>query len=124
MGSQPGRSGRQALGRAGEQQAAEWYQAHGYRLVTRNWRGSGGELDLIVRLGRTVAFCEVKTRSTARFGVPAEAVTAVKQARIRRLAGQWLAGQRGTAGWDGPVQVRFDVAAILDGAIQVIEGAF
>jgi putative endonuclease len=100
--------------------AAAWYEARGYQVVARNWRCRDGELDLILRQGRTFVFCEVKTRTTVAYGTPAEAVTAQKRARIRRLAARWLAE-------DAPVrprEIRFDVAAILGGEIEIIEGAF
>ena len=48
--------------------AAQWYEDNGYEILERNWRRREGEIDLIVRSGKTVAFCEVKTRSTDRFG--------------------------------------------------------
>jgi putative endonuclease len=77
----------------------------------------------VLRFGRTLVFCEVKTRSTSRFGPPAEAVSMSKQARIRRLAGRWLADHRGRLGpW--PSTLRFDVAAIFDGRIEILEAAF
>jgi putative endonuclease len=60
-----------ALGQAGEHAAAEWYEARGYEVVARNWRCRDGELDLIVRQGRTIAFCEVKARGGGAFGLPA-----------------------------------------------------
>ena len=72
-----------------------------------------------MRDGRLFVFCEVKTRTSAAFGVPAEAVTREKQARIRRLAARWLE--------DAPMparEIRFDVAAVLAGEIEIIEGAF
>jgi putative endonuclease len=112
--------GRRALGSRGEQAVAEWYEANGYEVVARNWRCRDGELDLIVRQGRRVVFCEVKTRTTDAFGVPAEAVTGPKQARIRRLAARWLQ----EAAPIRAVSIRFDVAAVLGGEIDVIEGAF
>jgi len=108
-----------ALGRSGEQRVSEWYVERGYGVLARNWRCRGGELDLVVGRGRLVVFCEVKTRSSDRFGAPAEAVTAAKQARIRRLAARWLAEAPGAAR-----SIRFDVAAVMGGAIEVIEGAF
>jgi putative endonuclease len=111
---------RVALGARGEDLAADWYRAQGYAVVARNWRCAEGELDVVARRGRTTVFCEVKTRSSARFGVPAEAVTPAKQARIRRLAVRWLA-QTGS-GRGGPV--RFDVATVLAGRLETIEGAF
>jgi putative endonuclease len=89
--------------------------------VARNWRGGrDGELDLILRRGGVAVFCEVKTRRGDAFGVPAEAVTVAKQARIRRLAARWLR----EAATFRPRELRFDVAAILDGKLEIIEGAF
>jgi putative endonuclease len=88
--------------------------------VARNWRCREGELDLIVRQGRMFVFCEVKARTTAAFGVPAEAVTRTKQARIRRLAARWLAEA-------APVrarEIRFDVVSVLAGELEIVEGAF
>ncbi|QYG95482.1 YraN family protein [Iamia sp. SCSIO 61187] len=100
--------------------AARWYQARGWEVLDRNWRaGRTGELDLVLRRRRAIAFVEVKTRRTATFGLPAEAVTPAKQARIRRLAAAWMAENEVRAD-----ELRFDVVAILDGQIEVIEGAF
>jgi putative endonuclease len=109
---------RRALGAAGEERAAAWYRARGYEVVSRNWRCRDGELDLVVRRGRQLVFVEVKARTTDRFGVPAEAVTPVKQRRLRRLAGRFVAttGERGA--------LRFDVVGILGGELEVIEAAF
>jgi putative endonuclease len=102
---------------------ASWYSAGGYRVLDRNWRCHEGELDIVAANGSTLVFCEVKTRSGTVFGVPAEAVGRTKQARIRRLAARWLAENRdriGRRAWT----VRFDVASVLAGEIDVIEGAF
>lgn len=108
-----------ALGRQGEDHAAEWYEARGGRIVDRNWRhGRHGELDLIVALDSTLVICEVKARASNRFGIPAEAVGWDKQRRIRQLAAAWLAANRG---WQ---QVRFDVASVVQGKVDVIEDAF
>jgi putative endonuclease len=110
-----------ALGEWGGRHAARWYEGRGYVVLARNWRapGHGGELDLVVARQGTVVFCEVKTRSSAAFGIPAEAVTRTKQLRLRRLAATWLRadGRR----WQ---TVRFDVAAVCGAAITVVENAF
>jgi putative endonuclease len=111
---------RRALGISGEDAVAAWYLGRGYEVVARNWRCRDGEIDLILRHGRTFVFCEVKTRSSDAFGVPAEAVNQTKQARLRRLAARWLDE-------DAPVrprEIRFDVAAVLGTEIEVLEGAF
>lgn len=110
---------RQVLGAAGEDLSAAWYEARGYRVVARNWRCSGGELDLVLRRGATVVFCEVKTRTSLAFGSPLEAVTPLKQRRIRRLAAAWLHESPGHA-----TDVRFDVAGVLDGTVEVVQNAF
>jgi putative endonuclease len=89
-------------------------------VVVRNWRCREGEIDLIARKGRAYVFVEVKSRGSVAYGVPAEAVTRPKQARIRRLAARWLEH-------DAPARarsIRFDVAAVLRGEVEVIEGAF
>ncbi len=110
-----------ALGRAVEERAAGWYRVHGYQVVDRNWRCPDGELDLVAgrRRDRLVVFCEVKARRSGRFGSAAEAVGRDKQARLRRLAGRWLAEHR--AGGSG---IRFDVAAWDGGRFEVVEAAF
>ena len=111
---------RRALGISGEDLAAAWYEARGYAVLARNWRCREGELDLVLRRGRDLVFCEVKTRTTDAFGIPAEAVTRAKQARIRRLAARWLEDGTSTA----PQSIRFDVAAVLGGELTILEGAF
>jgi putative endonuclease len=108
-----------ALGAAGEEQAARWYEANGYSVVARNWRCPDGELDLVAVRGRTLVFCEVKTRSSAAFGVPAEAVTREKQRRLRGLALAWIEAEQVR-----PREIRFDVASVLAGELEVIEAAF
>ena len=110
---------RRVLGSDGEAAVASWYEEHGYVVVVRNWRCREGELDLIVRRGRTFVFCEVKTRSSDAFGLPQEAVTRTKQTRIRHLAARWLSEEEVRA-----VGIRFDVASVRSGAVEVLEGAF
>lgn len=110
---------RRTLGADGEAAVARWYRRRGYRVVERNWRCRNGEIDLIVRRDDTIVFCEVKTRSSTRYGHPAEAVTASKQRRIRQLALLW-ARSRGEAA----APMRFDVAVVVAGRVEVIRGAF
>jgi len=121
---------RQDLGARGEDAAAQWYEARGDVVVARNWRCAEGEIDLVVTdaTGTTVVICEVKTRSSDRFGSPFEAVTVAKQRRLRRLAGRWLA-QRRASGAPYATVVRFDVAGVTLNdtgglVVEVIEAAF
>ncbi|MGH9171467.1 MAG: YraN family protein [Acidimicrobiales bacterium] len=112
-------TGRQALGSHGEALAARWYEARGYDVVARNWRIRDAELDLVMRRGGLLVFCEVKTRRDDRFGTAAEAVTPAKQRRVRRAAVAYLG-----ASSERPKQLRFDVACVVGRQVDVIESAF
>lgn len=105
------RSGRRAaLGRWGEQLAAEHLAAQGMQVLDRNWRCPHGELDLVVRdVDGTVVFVEVKTRSGHGFGEPAEAVGRAKARKLRELACCWLRDHRPP----GRSDLRFDVIGIV-----------
>jgi putative endonuclease len=81
-----------ALGRRGEQIAMEYLERAGMRILDRNWRCAGGEIDIVAAEGQVLVICEVKTRSGTRYGTPLEAITRAKRTRLRRLAAQWLAG--------------------------------
>ncbi len=97
-----------AVGRFGEAIAARFLVDSGYQLLDRNWRCARGEIDIIASYGRTLVFCEVKTRSSLAFGTPAEAVGRVKAQRLRKLSLQWLGENPG--GWE---TIRFDVISVL-----------
>jgi len=83
-------SAKDDLGREGEQVAAEYLERAGLRVLDRNWRCADGEIDIVAAERQVMVVCEVKTRSSTRFGTPLEAVTRHKQARLRRLAARWL----------------------------------
>jgi len=106
------------LGRWGERRVARHYEADGYDVLDQNWQIRGGELDLVLQRGDEIVFCEVKTRSSDRFGCGAEAVDHRKQRHVRRTAMAWLDvyPMRGS--------LRFDVATVTGGRVDVIEGAF
>ena len=108
------------VGRDGESRATEWYLANGYEILDRNWRIRSGELDIVAHRCGVAVFCEVKTRSSVRFGRGLEAVGWKKQHRIRTLALAWLAASERHYR-----EIRFDVADVDgDGAVEVIEGCF
>lgn len=107
-----------ALGSMGEDLACAHYVANGWTVVARNWRCSEGEIDLIAMCEQVTVFCEVKTRSSDRYGLPAEAVGRAKQLKLRRLAALWLQEH------PGHHRVRFDVASVLGGRVEIIEEAF
>jgi putative endonuclease len=79
-----------ALGAEGESRAAAHLRRRGYRIVARNVRAGGVEIDLIARRGSTTVFVEVKTRSGRGLGPPELAVDARKCARLVRGAAAWL----------------------------------
>ena len=109
----------QALGRFGEDVVTRWYQQRGWTVVERNFRCARGEVDIIAQLGTTVVFCEVKTRTSARFGDGAEAVGYRRQQRLRAAAVVWLLAQELSLR-----SLRFDVACVSHGKVTMLEGAF
>ena len=92
------------LGADGEARAAAHLEGRGYRIVARNVRAGGVELDLVARRGEVIAFVEVKTRRSRAFGAPEEAVDGRKRARLVRGAAAWLREHPVRA-----AQPRFDV---------------
>ena len=119
---------RPELGRLGEQLAAEHLVRRGFQIVERNYRTRWGELDIVAFDGRTLAFCEVKTRRVSRSGaVPLEAVRSLKRSRVRKMAGRWLSERS-----DRPYaeKLRFDAIGVsIDRSgrlvgLEHVEGAF
>jgi len=94
------------LGRCGEQRAVWFYRLRGYAIAGRNVRLRGGEIDLVVRRGRTLAFVEVKTRQSLTAGEGYEAVDRAKQLQLVRLTDEYLARHphRG--------EIRYDVLSL------------
>jgi putative endonuclease len=96
------------VGNRGEDLATAFLERNGFRIVERNFRCKGGEVDIIARDGKTIVFIEVKSRRTLTYGVPQLAVTPFKQRQISKAALTWLSKKRLH---DSPA--RFDVIAIL-----------
>ena len=99
---------RKAVGAYGERVAERYLTAAGLVVLDRNWRCSDGEVDLILRDGPDVVFCEVKTRRGDAYGRPAEAVRPDKVRRLRLLATRWL-DESLARSEVRPRNVRFDV---------------
>ncbi len=123
---------RQRLGRVGEQLAADHLTRRGFQILERNYRTRWGELDIVAYDGRTLVFCEVKTRRSAgnaasRLFAPLDSVGPFKREQVRKMAGRWLGERR-----DHPraALLRFDAIGIrLDGAgrllsLDHVESAF
>ncbi len=96
------------LGQYGERLAAQRLTEAGMTVLDRNWRCDAGEIDLVLRDREVLVFCEVKTRTSAAYGHPLEAVDAVKAQRLRRLAARWLEAHDVR-----PAGVRVDVVGVL-----------
>lgn len=115
---------RAALGAEGERRAAALLAQRGWRILARNARAGGVEIDLVAERAGVVAFVEVKTRRSLSFGAPELAVDPRKQARLVRGAAAWL--------HEHPARrrrARFDVIACEVGAdgrwrLRHLEGAF
>lgn len=91
-----------------ERRAARHYRLRGYRILGTNVWSGGYELDLIVRRGRRLVFCEVKGKSGQGFGDPLEMVDAEKLRRLERAAEAWLARNGDCLELD----CRFEVVAV------------
>lgn len=96
-----------ALGAYGEKIAAEFLQKSGMAILDRNWTSRFGEIDLVARDGDTLVVCEVKTRTSNRYGTSSEAVTEAKATRLRTLAEAWLQAHE-----IGAPRTRIDVVAV------------
>ncbi len=112
-----------AFGKTGEDLACAELERRGYAIVARRHRCRSGEIDIIARDGKTVVFVEVKARHSRAFGEAAEAVTALKQRRIARIASEYVVQQQLR---DCPC--RFDVVSIHfaggQPAVEVFQNAF
>jgi len=108
---------RQLLGRKAEALAVAHLRKQGLRIEERNFRCRLGEIDLVARDGATLVFVEVRSRTSAEFGLPEESVGHRKQQRLRRIAQVYLQGR-------GETTVRFDVVSVRfdrQGNLQRIE---
>ena len=114
------RSATRETGRAAERRAWWYYRLRGYRILETNVWVGGYELDLVVRRGRRVIFCEVKSKGGGAFGEAVEMVDAEKQRRIRRAADAWLAAHPEHTGLD----VSFDVISVQEGRLVRLAEAF
>jgi putative endonuclease len=111
------------LGEKGEDIAAAFLKKKGYNILFRNYKCSFGEIDIIAKHKKTLSFIEVKTRSTKKYGLPQEAVTSVKQAKISRVALEFVQRYKMENR-----AARFDVVSVQslnDGyEVDLIENAF
>lgn len=78
------------LGRRGEKEAIAFLEKSGYKVIESNYRTKLGEIDIIASEKNTLCFIEVKTRSSLKFGLPAESVSGFKQKQISKAALSFL----------------------------------
>jgi putative endonuclease len=109
-----------AIGSRAERRALWHYRLRGYRVLATNVWIAGYELDLVLRRGRQLVFCEVKAKSSSDLGDPLEMVGREKARRLRRAAEVWLAANGELA----ECEARFDVAAERKGKLTVVADAF
>lgn len=115
---------RTGIGREAELAACEYLEQHGLKLLERNFRVAGGEIDLVMSDGTVVVFVEVRSRKDGSFMHPAESITARKQRRIIMAGSRYLQG----TGRLHTTRSRFDVVCITGAnsgrKIEWIKGAF
>ena len=96
------------FGNWGEQQAAQYLVENGCRIICRNFRSYRGEIDIIAKDENDLIFCEVKTRRSVEYGMPAEAVNYYKKKHLYATAEYYLYKNRLT-----DITVRFDIIEVL-----------
>lgn len=96
------------LGKKGEEIALRFLKKNGYRMIERNYVCKMGEMDIIAMEKDTLAFIEVKTRTSTEFGPPQLAVNPSKQRQLSKVALNYLKEKKLE-----DVKARFDVIAIL-----------
>jgi putative endonuclease len=117
---------RQHLGRLGERLAAEHFARLGFSVLAQNHHTRFGELDLVLSDGRTLVFCEVKTRRLGS-GEPFDSLHGAKQSQVRKIAAHWLS-EPSDRPWHE--ELRFDAVGVLvdrdDGLVRLdhVENAF
>jgi len=105
------------IGDAGEERAAQFLAGKGLRMVERNFRVKGGEIDIVCRDGKTVVFVEVRRRASADFGGAGASITPAKQKRLVLAARHWLARH-------GDAACRFDCVLIDGENLEWLKDAF
>ncbi|WOZ78009.1 YraN family protein [Kosakonia sacchari] len=119
--NRPGELSRKQTGDVWEGKARRLLESKGLHFIAANVRERGGEIDLIMRHGKTTVFIEVRYRKSARFGGAASSVTRAKQAKLLHTARLWLARHNGSF---DTVDCRFDVVAFTENDVEWIPNAF
>lgn len=96
------------IGLFGENEAVEFLEEKGLKILKRNYHSKYGEIDIIAKDDKYIIFCEVKTRNDSAFSKPAEAVDEEKQKKILKTAVDYLQINK-----ELNLQPRFDVIEII-----------
>lgn len=106
-------------GNKGEDIAAVYLKRQGFSILERNYYIRGGEIDIIFQQKDVIVFCEVKMRSSDRYGLPCESVDYKKQQRICKAALDYSYKNKII-----DVDFRFDIIEVMNGKINHIINAF
>ena len=99
--------------------AAAFFEQNGFEILQRNWRTGRREIDLIVKKGNLIAFVEVKSASSKKYGHPANRVDERKVANLTKAAQQYLIDNK-IENYD----LRFDVVTFVNGKLEHFPDAF
>ena len=109
-------------GQRAEQLASSFLIQQGYRILERNYRCRGGEIDLVAQDGEVLCFVEVRSRRSSTYGNPLETIGGRKRGRLIHAARHYLAVRARS-----DREVRFDVVGIVYEpalSIDLVRGAF
>ncbi len=102
---------KQIIGKEGEEKASKYLKRKGYKIIEENFKCREGEVDIIAKDKNTdLVFVEVKTRTTSKYGTPAEAVNQIKKEHIQKVARYYILKNKLIN-----KAIRFDVIEILIG---------
>lgn len=110
---------RVARGRGYERLAAQFFIQNGYEILERNWQAGQKEIDLIVRKGNDIAFVEVKSAGSTRFGHPAQRVDRKKISNLTAAARRYQIDKKIES-----CNLRFDVVTFINGQLEYFPNAF
>jgi putative endonuclease len=103
-----GATSQRSKGKIGEDVAVIFLKRNGYKILEQNYFYNHGEIDIVAKDGNVLAFVEVKSRRSTRFGEPEESVTPKKQELLRRTAEGYVIEKN-----IGDIDCRFDVVSVI-----------
>lgn len=106
------------LGAKGEARARGYLKENGYKILEKNYKNPFGEIDIIAEKDGVIAFIEVKTRLSDKFGAPSEAVGKTRQTKYIMGAKSYFNGR------EMDCVVRFDLIEVYKDRINHLENAF